>query len=307
MENKRERWELLQMQRLPLDIKIRKSEQRIREWVSYFGVDGVVVSFSGGKDSTVLLDLVRGLYPDVKAMFSDTGLEFPEIRDFVKTFPNVEWIKPNLTFKQVIEKCGYPVISKEQAEWIYRVRHGHSEKERMKNIYGVMPDGSKTKFCLSKKWRYVIDAPFEVGSGCCNEMKKKPLRKYCKETGRVPIIGTMAAESILRTQKWLQTGCNAFESKQPQSMPLSFWTDQDIWEYIRQKNLPHCSVYDMGYERTGCVFCMFGAHLEKYPNRFQRLKKTHPQLWSYCMKSTEEGGLGLQKVLEFLRVPYDDV
>lgn len=298
--------ELRTMQALPLELKILKSEQRIREWVSYYGEDGVYVSFSGGKDSTVLLDLVRGLYPNVAAVFSDTGLEFPEIREFVKTIPNVEWIKPKLTFRQVIDKCGYPCVSKEQAEWIYRVRHGHSEKEYMKNVFGVMPDGSKTKYCLSKKWRYLLDAPFEIGSGCCAELKKKPIRQYARKSGRVPFVGTMAAESMLRTQKWLQHGCNAFESKLPQSAPLSFWTDADVWEYIRTRNLPYCKIYDMGYQRTGCVFCMFGAHLEKEPNRFQLLQKTHPKLWAYCLKPKEEGGLGMKEVLEFLKIPYEN-
>lgn len=302
-----ELWQLRQMQALPLDVKVAKTKQRIREWVDFFGEDGAYISFSGGKDSTVLLDIVRELYPNITAVFSDTGLEFPEIREFVKSFENITWVKPKLTFKQVIEKCGYPVISKEQAEWIYRVRKGNSVKECMKNIYGIMPDGSTTRFKLSTQWRYMIDAPFGIGSGCCDEMKKKPLAKFSKETGRhAAIVGTMAAESMLRTQQWLNHGCNAFDAKKKSSAPLSFWTDKDIWEYIRLKGLRYCKIYDMGYMRTGCVFCMFGVHLDKEPNRFQRLQKTHPQLWRYCMKPVEDGGLGLREVLEFMGVPYEN-
>ena len=83
-----ERWQLTQFQGLPLEVKIEKSKLRIREWYENF--DGNVhVSFSGGKDSTVLLHLVRSLYPEVPGVFSDTGLEFPEIRAFVKTVENV--------------------------------------------------------------------------------------------------------------------------------------------------------------------------------------------------------------------------
>ena len=109
-------------QKLPLDIKVNMTKQRIREWVQHYGIDGGYVSFSGGKDSTVLLTIARELYPDIKAVFVDTGLEYPEIRQFVKTWDNVDWIKPKMTFKQVIEKYGYPFISKEVSECVYGAR-----------------------------------------------------------------------------------------------------------------------------------------------------------------------------------------
>lgn len=107
---------------MPLEIKIRMTQLRIRGWIQEYGEDGVYVSFSGGKDSTVLLDMVRKLYPDVKAVFVDTGLEYPEIREFVKSFDNVDWLRPKMNFKQVIEKYGYPFISKEVSECVYGAR-----------------------------------------------------------------------------------------------------------------------------------------------------------------------------------------
>ena len=111
--------DLYQMQGLPLDDKVRMTKRRIAEWVDEFGVDGVYVSFSGGKDSTVLLTIARQMYPDIKAVFVDTGLEYPEIRQFVRTWDNVEWLKPKKTFKQVINDYGYPFISKEVSERVY--------------------------------------------------------------------------------------------------------------------------------------------------------------------------------------------
>lgn len=119
--------ELKMRQALPLEAKIRMTENRIREWVSEFGVDGVYISFSGGKDSTVLLHIARRIYPDMKAVFVDTGLEYPEIRQFVKKFDNVDWIRPQMTFKQVIEKYGYPFISKEVSECVQGARKYLSE------------------------------------------------------------------------------------------------------------------------------------------------------------------------------------
>ena len=88
MEYKHTMNDLRIRQGLPLEAKLAMTKLRIREWVDNYGVDGVYVAFSGGKDSTVLLHLVREMYPDVPAVFSDTGLEFPEIREFVKKFDN---------------------------------------------------------------------------------------------------------------------------------------------------------------------------------------------------------------------------
>lgn len=115
-------WELKQMQLLPLHAKVRMTIQRIRGWIDEYGEDGVYVSFSGGKDSTVLLDLVRQDYPNVRAVFFDTGLEYPEIREFVKSYDNVDWIKPNMNFREIIDKYGYPMISKEVSECIYEAK-----------------------------------------------------------------------------------------------------------------------------------------------------------------------------------------
>ena len=74
-------------------------------------------------------------------------------------------------------------------------------------------------------------------------MKKKPVHDYENKTGRKPIIATMACESVMRTKRWLQDGCNAFNAIRPHSNPMSFWTEQDVLLYIKENNLPICSVY----------------------------------------------------------------
>ena len=287
-----ERYQLKQMQALPLEIKIQKTNLRIKEWYEHYDGD-VYVSFSGGKDSTVLLHLVRKLYPDVVAVFSDTGLEFPEIREFVKNIENVEWLKPAKNFKDVINEYGYPIISKEVADCIYGARKG--QPYRTKRIDGSMK-GSRYD---ASKYAYLMDAPFKIAQNCCYYMKKKPFKDYEKKSGKKPIVGTMACESQLRTSSYLKSGCNAFNSKRPMSKPISFWTEKDIWGYMKKFNVNYSKIYDMGYQRTGCVFCGFGCHLEKEPNRFQLLKKTHPKLFDYCMGET---GLGMKKVLDFIGV-----
>jgi 3'-phosphoadenosine 5'-phosphosulfate sulfotransferase (PAPS reductase)/FAD synthetase len=301
------REQLREMQAWPLEKKVQVTTCRIEEWYDLWGGQ-VYVAFSGGKDSTVLLDIVRGIYPDVPAVFSDTGLEYPEIREFVKTFDNVEIVRPQMSFKRVIETYGYPVVSKEQARYIRELRHSKSEKLRR-----IRTDGNRWGMGkVSKKWTHLVNAPFEIGEQCCNELKKKPNAIYEKQTGRKPYLGEMADESIKRTQDYMRFGCNAFGTNRPISRPIAFWTEQDIFRYISRNGLKIASVYgqiqsqgrDNGYtctgvKRTGCVFCAFGAHLEKEPNRFQRLQKTHPQLWNYCIDN-----LGMGEVLDYIGVPY---
>ena len=281
--------ELRRLQSLSLDEKIAIAKDAIREFVERIGIDGVYISFSGGKDSTVLIHLCRSLYPELTALYSDTGLEFPEIKEFVKTFDNVTIVQPKMHHREMLKKCGYPVVSKEQAEWIYRIRGGTSSGAIQKAFYGLNLDGTPTRFKLSEQWKFLLNAPFNIGGGCCKEMKLKPIAEYVKQTGRVPIVGTTAAEG-----------------KKAQCTPMSIWTDADVWEYIRRYKLPYCKIYDMGYDRTGCVFCMFGVHLEKEQNRFQKLQRTHPDLWRYCMKPYDQGGLGLREVLEYIGVPYEN-
>lgn len=299
--------ELKKRQAWSLPKKIAEAEARIIEW--YLAFDGqVYISFSGGKDSTVLVDLVRGLFPAVPLLFNNTGLEYPEIVKFVRGFKNIVETRPTMPFDQIIKKHGYPVISKLVARQIHDLQNPTNRNEATRRLYltGIKQDGTKTKnssLVLAKKWRYLIDAPFKIHNNCCDILKKAPIKKYEKKTGRKAFIGTMASDSGTREMVYLKQGCNAFDKKQPSSQPLSFWTEQDIWEYINQKSLPYCSVYDMGIHRTGCMFCMFGiTHEQKTgTNRFLQMQQTHPKQHKYCIEK-----LGCGHVLDYIGVPHTE-
>lgn len=273
--------------------------------------------FLRGKDSTVLLDLVRRIYPDVPAVFVDTGLEYPELREFVKTIPNVTWIKPEMNFRKVIETYGYPIISKEIANKVYGAKPGNTRWHQLHGTYVDPKTGELSKHFNYKKYEYLLDADFKISDLCCTVMKKRPAIQYEKQSGRKPILGLMASESKKRKMDYLRTGCNAFDKKHQQSQPIGFWTEQDILKYLYEYKIPYASVYGdividgngkyhtTGCNRTGCVFCGFGCHLEKEPNRFQQLKTTHPKLWNYCMRPWDKGGLGMEEVLEYIGVKVE--
>ncbi len=298
-----ELWQLRQRQGLSLEEKEKLTELRIIDWYNYWGGE-VYVGFSGGKDSTVLLHQVRKLYPNVSAVFVDTGLEYPEIREFVKIFNNIIWVKPKLPFYAVIEKYGYPVVSKVQARCISDLQRSSPKNKATVNLR-LTGMNRKGVYCpsmkISKKWLPLVNSGFKVSNKCCDIMKKDPSHRYAKEAKETAIIGSMAHESRMREKEFLRTGCNFFEAKNyPVSMPLGFWMEDDIWGYIKKYGISYSVIYDMGEERTGCMFCMFGVHLEKYPNRFQRMRKTHPKHYDYCINK-----LGCGKVLDFIGVNYE--
>lgn len=381
-ENKKTPEELAYLQSLPLDVKIRLTRQRIREFYETLG-GNCYVSFSGGKDSTVLLDIARGLYPDIPAVFSNTGLEYPEIYRFVKSHDNVEIVTPKMRFDEVISRYGYPLIGKEVAEAIYYARRltpnarereresdlvqtsahanrrpvlmgaypasthkrgseqnstgnapqvgtqresisgraeqprktsrGNETDRRRKDIAGERGTGVEksgmSQFNKEKWLPLARDVPIPISHYCCSKIKKAPLMAFYNANGVRPILAMMADESRIRKQAWMRTGCNAFDGIHVQSTPMAFWTEQDVLQYIIDNDLPIASVYGdivsvddegneydphgllfqgcklkcTGCERTGCIFCGFGFHLEKGETRFQRLARTHPRQYEYCL------------------------
>ena len=204
-----------------------------------------------------------------------------------------------------------------------------------KTIRAKVPSSDRSQFSL-EHFKFMLDAPFEISNKCCNAMKKEPAHRYAKETGRMPITAQMASESKLRTQVWLKQGCNAFEAKNPISNPMSFWNEQDILKYIRDKGLRICSVYGQvvtddeeigqmqlsdyegmehldrgeqplhctGCDRTGCVLCGFGAHLD--PERFPRLKETHPKMYA-LLDVAKNNGYTMRQAIDWISEHSDKV
>ena len=318
--------DLRQMQSLPLDMKIKLTKDRIREWVRAFGENGVYISFSGGKDSTVLLHIVREDYPNIEAVFINTGLEYPEIQVFAQSFDNVRTVYPEMQFSQVIRRYGYPVLTKQISHSVNIARR-YPNGKTAKNRFDPNGQGIYAMY----KWKDLLETDFIISDKCCDVMKKKTAKAVDKK----PFVATMTYESKKREELWLENGCNAFDLDDPKSAPMSFWIEQDVLEYIYTRKIPICKVYGdviygdrhgqlgfdgcskmctTGCQRTGCVYCLYGAHLEKGEGRLQRLKETHRKQYDYCIGGgsyddngiwkPDKNGLGMGHVIDEMNRLY---
>lgn len=315
MENKHNIGDLYQMQSLSLESKIRMTEYRVRQWVDEYGEDGVYISLSGGKDSTVLMDIIRNkMRMNIPAVFVDVPTQYPELKQMALMYNNVEIIKPKLSYMEICEQYGFPLISKEIAHKMHDLQkareHGidsYAEKQ-FKGTY--ISKNGKTNGYSVKKYEYLLDAPFKLSHKCCDVLKKQPLHGYEHRTKRHGITAQMAEESLLRKQQWFRNGCNGFHLKRPVSNPMSFWSEQDVLEYIYKYNITICSVYGCvtcdgckydteKAKRTGCMLCGFGCHMDKTPNRFQILKEFHPKMYD-MLDVCKNNGYTMREAIEWL-------
>ncbi|MCI9319687.1 MAG: phosphoadenosine phosphosulfate reductase family protein [Lachnospiraceae bacterium] len=284
---------LASLRSMPLEAKIVQTKFLIRKAVSIFGEEKCYISYSGGKDSTVLSHITKQLYPNILHLFANTTNEYPE------TLKHVQWEKnengTNIitvfpidthgeiwTFKKVVKKYGYPMFSKRISNAIRTYQHARTEYTKQNSINYI-----NNNF---KKYEKYIDFP--ISDKCCDKLKKEPLRRKAKELGMdCVILGVLASESHQRERDWLENGCNVFfKFKDNQCKPLSFWTEEDILEYIEKYHVKVSELYDMGYKRNGCMYCGFGVQLEApESNRYKKLKKTHPLQYSYFISNF--GGL----------------
>lgn len=340
---------------LPLEDKVLTSWEKIDQWYTAWGGKCYVSFSGGEDSTVLAYLVARYLasyrtppWP-LNLVFVNTGLEYPEIQHFVndyagwlrQEFPHIEVnlfrLRPKMNIRQVVAKYGYSIVSKDVAGVVYETRK-NPNCVRAKKLRGELLDKEgKPSAYNCDNWAFLLDAPFPISDRCCHVMKKASAHRYDGETKEKPIVATMATEGRQRMSKWRASGCNAFDGKRPMGKPMSFWSEQDVLRFIVDQELPIASVYGdivasdgendygatlidcklhcTGCQRTGCMFCGFGAHLEKGENRFQRMKRTHPRHYDFCIgggafdpadglwKPTAKG-LGYARVLDFIGVDY---
>lgn len=296
--------ELVRLQGLGLDAKIAWARVAIEKALDTLKTPSL--AFSAGKDSTVLLHLLRQYSPDIATIYGNTTIEFPECVKFARWLKD-EWdlnyyeAKPDVTFWWVVEEYGWPLMGKTFG------------------VGGVAHKSSRERFFAELEERgelygdYAIQAEVPISSACCTYLKERPSQKLQRELGVDGVfLGIMASESRQRMFNFLEYGewYYARSQKMWKCHPLAIWNDEDIWAYIRRFDVPYASLYDMGYKdeqtgewishkRNGCMFC--GMDIRFPNNHLAIMRRTHPRAWRTVMVKK-----GLGKVLMQLRFVLDD-
>ena len=269
------------------DKKINRSNALVNEFVNTLGIDNVFVSTSGGKDSACVSNLCKKLYPQIKHIMFDTGLEYQATINLAKQ-QGAEIIQPTTSWVQFCEKEGYPVGSKQVSKRIHDVKSGA--------ISCAITLFSRN-YGLSDKWLHFLSeefVDFPISHKCCNEFKKKPSHK----TMLNPILGTRVQESSMRTSAWRKSGCNNYslDYKRGVSRPISLWTDTDVERYVNDEQVELSEIYTQyRQKRTGCVNCPYGAHCND-DSRFDLLKRIEPARYDYFMTTKLRKILALSDV-----------
>lgn len=280
----------------PYEEKVNHSKALVHEFVNILGLDNVYVSTSGGKDSACLSRLCKNIYPDVKHIMFNTGLEYQVTIDLAKQ-QGAEIIPPKVSWVKFCEEQGYPVGGKGISRRIHDANN---------TLLGCAISLFSKNYGLPNIWLHFLNpnfVDFPISNKCCDEFKKKPSHLLNK-VNLNPIIGTRISESRERSSAWKKSGCNSYslDYKHGVSKPISLWCDDDVEQYIQDENVGLSMLYTQ-YEqkRTGCVNCPYGAHIVKQgevdESRFEVLKKLEPKRYEYFMHTK------LRRILAMSNVP----
>lgn len=225
--------------------RVERTLQFIEQALSTIPSD-MIISFSGGKDSTVMLDLVRRVKPDTPAVFVDSGAEFPETLEFIAQTPNVKTYYPELSILEMF---------------------------RMVDAYGYAGGeyGNEYHWSSGAVLNCLIIEPMDRA------------RKELDAAGH--FIGLRAEESVRRRLVGKTKG-KLFQAKAGdwRCYPLMDWTTQDIWSYIAQRDLAYNAVYDrlaeLGVEREHARMSTYACARTRHYGEWVILKRGWPELFN---------------------------
>lgn len=300
----------------------------------------------GGLDSITMLLFLRKIGIDLPAI-SASHLEDRSIQKVHKDL-GVIILQPlkkadgkNWTKDAIIKEFGFPVISKEIAAKIELLQNPTEKNKTVRHAiitgetgaYGGNRKNSRMR--LAQKWLELFGGyenetegtnygipDFKVSEKCCYYLKERPCDLWAKEHHSVPFLGLMASEGGRREKSLKMHGCNYFGASTIRCAPFAIFSRQDILQLALDLEVPVPEIYGeivrdpdgtlrtTGAQRTGCSMCGFGIHLEKRPNRFDKLKERNPKEWEYLMfhlcKDANGNDYGWARVLDYIGVEWRD-
>lgn len=241
------------------------------------------VSFSGGKDSTILHYLIDLALPNnnIPRVFINTGIEYNAIVEFVKdmqkTDPRIIIINSNVNIKQMLEKYGYPFKSKEHSLKVSEYKKG----SRAKSVIYYKEMQGKSRYSCPKKllYQYNDDFKIKLSNKCCYKLKKDPILKWERENNKFITITGMRKEE--GGQRENMTCIVTKKDKVVKFHPLSVVNEKFEDWFIKRQNIKLCKLYCQPYnfKRTGCKGCPYALDLKM---QLEILKLYMPSEYNQC-------------------------
>ncbi len=338
--------EMLQKQRVPYSIKVKMSEQRIRDFIEECDTRGYNYHVSvGGLDSIVLAHLIERMGYDVPRVSAST-LEDISIQRVHKEMGCIV-VAPLKSKIKILQEEGFPVLSKKIANKIDTLAHPTEKNKTVRHAIITGECGEQGHFATDSKMRLPMTylklfggldkegealgykkPNFAVSHKCCYYLKEAPCDNWAKEHNSVPFLGLMASEGGQRADALEENGCNYFGKTTARSCPFAFYYHSDvvhlavdlgvhipeIYGEVKTSKEPNefgdYEYYTTGEQRTGCSMCGFGIQLESRPHRFDRLWERNPKEWEFwmmkCCKHEDGTEYGWGEVLDYIGIKWRD-
>jgi 3'-phosphoadenosine 5'-phosphosulfate sulfotransferase (PAPS reductase)/FAD synthetase len=265
---------------IPLDEKINASKRIIQKALN--SCTHPTISWSGGKDSTVLLHMVRHFLPDIPTIFVDLDCLFPETKVYINELRTKWNLNLHTTrseeydFKSLTKKYGYPIFGKNIANNVERARRTNNLRKQ-----------------LSPFEVFLVKIQANISSKCSQFLLERPCKiKEHEFRSDLKFIGLRALESRARVRLWADYGDiyvvkDYYGKAKPitKCNPISMWSEKDIWDYFERFKIPRCKIYEMGYHRNGCWTCAMAIR----NGQLKRLNNYNPELYYDLIYKSEMG------------------